>query len=83
MRAAEAARSKTASEKTGEAISFGVEALAPIAAGVVFFAGLAAGPPGWILLIVLFVAMNGSGSSSNRSRKPKVTGFYSPYAPKR
>ena len=78
--AVKAAKAKTADEKAGEVISFGVEALGPVVAGVVFFGCLAAGPVGWLLLIVLAICA-GSDSSSKRSRKPKVTGFYCPYYP--
>ena len=46
------------------------------------FSVLAAGPVGLLLIIVLVAcASSGSSSSSKRSRKPKVTRYYSPYYP--
>ena len=56
MRAAEAARPKTADEKAGEVISFGVGVLGPLLCIPLAFLLLSAGPPGWILLGVLMYA---------------------------
>ena len=78
--AAEAARPKTASEKTGEALSIGVEVLGPLLFVPLGILCLAAGPLGWLALAGLAVA---GSSSSGRKTSSKVTGFYSPYQPTR
>ena len=79
-----AARSRTAGERAGGVVSAGVGVFAPVVCVVVGFLLLGAGPAGWLLLVGLIWAVSSSDSGSRRSRSSsKVTGFYSPYAPKR